>query len=116
MPRSSHWTNSPNAPKPLDQYTTVKVTHPFHPLFGREYLFVSYGHNWGEYRVCYKDEAGLLASLPASWTDVVAPDPVVVVSEGKAYFRLEDLRGLASLLSGLGSGREDTRRRSKNRQ
>ena len=37
-------------------------------------------------------------SLPAEWTDVVAPDPFVVVSQGRSPFHLESLTRLADLV------------------
>jgi hypothetical protein len=37
-------------------------------------------------------------SLPADWTDLVAPDPFVVVSAGRSPFRPADLLQLAALL------------------
>ena len=32
------------------------MTHPFHPWSGREFLFLSVGHNWGEDRVFFLDD------------------------------------------------------------
>ena len=51
-----------------------KVTHPFHPLFGRKFDLLTHRRNWGEDRVYYQNEDGGLRSWPAHWTDVV---PVV---------------------------------------
>jgi hypothetical protein len=79
----------------------VRVTHPFHPLCGREFEFVARRNNWGEDRVCFHDERGELKSLPAAWTDVVEPDPFVVVAAGRSPFRVEDLLALADLLASL---------------
>lgn len=59
-------------------------------------------HNWGDDRVYYHDANGRLASIPTSWTDVVAPDPVVALSAGRSPFRLEDLLELARLVAVLG--------------
>jgi hypothetical protein len=39
-----------------------------------------------------------MASIPASWTNVVGEDPFVVVAAGRAYFRPKDLLGLGDLL------------------
>jgi hypothetical protein len=39
--------------------------------------------------------------LPAHWTDAVPADPFVVMSAGRAYVRLDDLRHLRALLDGL---------------
>jgi len=41
------------------------VTHPFHPLSGRDFEVVAYRQNWGEDRVCLHDENGQLFSLSA---------------------------------------------------
>jgi hypothetical protein len=46
---------------------------------------------WGEERVYYRDPTGRMRFLPARWTSVAAPDPFVVISAERAYFRLEDL-------------------------
>jgi len=77
------------------------VTHPFHPLRGREYDLVDYRHFWSEDRVVYVDETGAARSLPARWTSAVAEDPAVVVSAGRAHFRVVDLLELATLVRGL---------------
>jgi hypothetical protein len=57
------------------------VTHPFHPLTGRDFEFVAYRQNWGEDRVHLHDENGQLFSLPPAWTDAVVADPFVVVTQ-----------------------------------
>jgi hypothetical protein len=70
---------------------TFQVTHPFHPLRGREFTLVTYHRNWGEHRVYFHDDAGQLVSLPAQWTSIFPADPYVVVSAGRASFRVQDL-------------------------
>jgi Family of unknown function (DUF5372) len=62
------------------------VTHPFHPLSGRDFEFVVYRQNWGEDRVHLRDESGQLFSMPAGWTDVAAPDPFVVIAVDRCPF------------------------------
>ena len=76
------------------------MTHPFHPLWGREYDLIDYRHFWSEDRVVYVDETGEARSLPARWTSAVAEDPVVVVSAGRSHFRVADLLELAKLVGG----------------
>jgi len=39
--------------------------------------------------------------LPASWTDAVAPDPFVVVADGRSPVRIDDMLRLALLLQEL---------------
>ena len=90
-----------NAPGGDDSAQTFRVTHPFHPLHGQRFPLITIRHNWGNDRVCYRDQDGQLASLPAGWTDVVAPDPVVALSAGRSPFRLADLLELARLVAAL---------------
>jgi len=75
----------------------VRVTHPFHPLSGRDFEFVACRQNWGEDRVHLHDENGQLFSLPAAWTDVAAADPFVVVAAGRCPFTTDGLLALADL-------------------
>jgi len=37
-------------------------------------------------------------ALPASWTDLVPPDPFVAVAAGRSLFRADDLLELAQLV------------------
>jgi len=76
----------------------VRVTHPFHPLSGREYEFVEHRQNWGEDRVCLRDEDGELFSLLAGWTDVAAVDPFTVIAAGRCPFTTDDLLAVADLV------------------
>jgi len=73
------------------------VTHPFHPLAGRDFEFVVCRQNWGEDRVHLHDENGRLFSLPAGWTDAVASDPCVVIAAGRCPFTTAGLLALADL-------------------
>ena len=99
----ARWIDSSNAPDPSDLSVLprVRVTHPFHPWAGRELEFVKRRHNWRADRVYVRDDAGVLASLPAEWTDAVPEDPFVVVASGRAAFHLEGLLVLAELVASL---------------
>lgn len=77
------------------------MTHVFHPLFEREFELVQRQHTWGGDRVYFHDDSGRLTSLPARWTSVVAPDPFVVVSAGRAMFRVSDLLAMTELCAQL---------------
>ena len=77
------------------------MTHPFHPLAGREFPLVNYTFCWGEARVYYYDDAGSLGSLPARWTSAGPPDPFVEISAGRSPFRVEDLLELSALIDGI---------------
>jgi hypothetical protein len=85
------------------------VTHPFHPLAGRDFEFVAYRQNWGEDRVHLHDEHGQLFSLPAAWTDVAAADPFVVIAAGRCPFTPGGLLALADLADRLRAQADDSR-------
>ena len=70
---------------------------------------MAFRQNWGEERVYFHSESGRLVSIPASWTDVLPPDPFVVVSAGRALFRMEDLMTLIRLIEGWDNNNEETK-------
>jgi hypothetical protein len=80
-----------------------RVIHPFHPWFGRQFELVAHKSAWGEDRVYFYNEEQQLVALPASWTDVVAADPFVLIAEGRALFRADDLFELVELVRCLSS-------------
>ena len=82
------------------------MTHPFHPLAGRDFEFVEHRQNWGEDRVHLHDENGQLFSLPAGWTDATAADPFVVIAAGRCPFTTDGLLALADLAGRLGARRD----------
>jgi len=51
--------------------------------------------------VYFHKEGEHLVSVPASWTDIIAEDPVVQLGAGRALFRALDLIELAQLLKAL---------------
>jgi hypothetical protein len=79
----------------------VRVTHRFHPWFGREFVFVDRRLAWDEDRVSFVGEDGAVASLPAAWTDIDPVDPFVVMAAGRCPFRIADLLAVADLLDAL---------------
>jgi hypothetical protein len=80
------------------------VTHPFHPLHGREFEVIEYHRAWGEERVYFLDAAGHMQRLPVSWTDVAGEDVFVAMAAGRSPLRVEDLLQLADLLDRLRVG------------
>ena len=62
---------------------------------------VTYLQTWGEHRVYFHKEGEHLVSVPATWTDIVAEDPVVQLAAGRALFRALDLIELAQLVRRL---------------
>jgi hypothetical protein len=84
---------------PSGETQFVRVTHPFHPLHGREFTLVDYRNTWGEEHVYFHDYSGRLRRLPASWTSVAAPCAFEVISAGRSHFRVEDLLRLVALIA-----------------
>jgi Family of unknown function (DUF5372) len=74
------------------------VTHPFHPLAGRDFEFVAYRQNWGEDRVHLHDENGRVFSLLAGWTDASPADPFMVIADGRCPFTTDGLLAVADLI------------------
>jgi hypothetical protein len=84
---------------------SIRITHPFHPLCGREIDVVQRRSQWGEDRIFYRDPDGYLLSMPARWTSAEAEDPFVVVAAGRSRFRAADLIDLAALVRTLRTGK-----------
>ena len=81
----------------------VRVTHPFHPWAGREFVFVAVRQTWADDRVFFLDQDGIQHSLPVGWTDAAGPDVFVTVAAGRSPFRAADLLALRQLVDGLGA-------------
>jgi hypothetical protein len=60
----------------------VRITHPFHPLAGREIELMCRRLHWGDDRIAYRDEAGRLCWIAADLTDVDPPDDYQRVAAG----------------------------------
>ncbi|MEW6048532.1 MAG: DUF5372 family protein, partial [Bacillota bacterium] len=104
--RPCPWTKSSIAPQGARAPGRFRVVHPYHPLSGQEFELVSWCQAWGEDRVFFEDASGRVCSIPASWTDVAAPDPFVALAAGRSLFRFEDLRRLVALVRDLQSSPE----------
>ena len=82
------------------------MTHPFHPLHGREFPLVEIKSVMGVELVHYTADDGALRSIRRGWTSVACEDPFVRVGSGRSAFRVPDLLALGSLLESLeGAGR-----------
>ena len=49
---------SSTTPDPAVVQRTVRVTHPFHPWCGREFVFIAVRQTWGEDRAFFFDDDG----------------------------------------------------------
>ena len=74
------------------------MTHRFHPLFGREFIFAGVRQTWGENRVFFLDDEGSQHSMPVGWTDAAEPDVFVAMASGRSAFRVSDLIALVRMV------------------
>lgn len=84
------------------------MTHPFHPLVGRRLPCVGRRYNRHGERILLQTEESSIWSVPPQWTDLVSPDPAVVMGNGQAIVRFADLMELADLVDRI-SGQSATR-------
>jgi hypothetical protein len=79
----------------------VRITHPFHPLSGREVACVGKRYNRYGRRLLLRVDDVTVCSVPPQWTDLVAPDPEIVIGEYRALLRVADLLELERLVDQL---------------
>ena len=79
----------------------VRITHPFHPFSGRQLSCVGERYNRYGMRLLLQIDNHSVCSVPPQWTDVVAPDPEIVLGEQRALFRVVDLLDLTRLVDRL---------------
>jgi hypothetical protein len=90
-----------NARSPVTWTRLVRVTHPFHPLSGKSLICVGEQYNRHGTRLLLRIDEESVRSVPRQWTDVVAPDPEVVLGGGRALVRVSDLVELSELVERL---------------
>jgi len=95
------WRSQSTAPVSTSEHETVRVTHPFHPWFTHEFVFVRHANAWSQDRVFFFGHDGSMQSLPTSWTDFGEPDVFVARSAGRSAFRVQDLLDLLEIMEGI---------------
>ena len=91
-----------NANASLAATPLVRITHPFHPLSGRQFVCVGKRHNRYGARLLLQIDDAAVFSVPPQWTDIVAPDLEVVIGKRRSLFRVADLMELAGFVERLG--------------
>ena len=81
------------------------MTHPFHPLHGREFELIEVRTALGVEWVHYTGDDGTLRTIRLAFTSAAAVDPFVRVAGGRSAFRVSDLLALAALLDSLDGDR-----------
>ncbi len=77
------------------------MTHPFHPLSGRQLICVGDRYNRFGMTLLLEVNDGAICAVPPQWTDVVAADPEIILGGQRALFRVADLLELACLVDRL---------------
>jgi hypothetical protein len=67
------------------------VTHPSHPLSGQKLVCIAKRYSPYGMRLLLRDDRDRVWSVPPQWTDVVTPDPEVVLGGARAVARVADL-------------------------
>jgi hypothetical protein len=83
---------------------TFHIIHPFHPLKNISFEVCAIRKLPSEWRLFYFNQKGNKTSVALEWTDIAPPDPYIVVSAGRALFRVEDLLRLMLLQRGIRKG------------
>lgn len=68
-------------------------------MYGKEFRFIGYRRGWKEEKVWFLLEDESTCSVPLAWSDLQLPDPYLVIGEGRAAFRVEDLLRLSELIA-----------------
>jgi hypothetical protein len=106
-------TNRSTAYRAREITASVRVTHPFHPLFGKAIDCIERRIGFGDDLLFYRDHLGYVTALPTRWTSVETEDPFLVVSAGRSNFRVTDLIDLASLITEIQSALQALRDRNE---
>lgn len=87
-----------NANASLAPARLVRITHPFHPFSGQQFVCIGERYNRYGVRLLLQIDDETVCSVPPQWTDRVAPDLEIVMGEQRALFRVTDLVELARLI------------------
>ena len=90
------------APIPNQEVRRIRITHPFHPLSGRQFDLVEHRCIFAESFVYFHDDAGHLREIPAAWTDFVKGDAFVEMAAGRSPLHAGCLLQLCDLMDRLG--------------
>jgi Family of unknown function (DUF5372) len=86
------------APQANQDCRRVQITHPFHPLRGKQFDLVEHRCIFRESYVYFQDNSGQLREIPAAWTDFVAADAFVQLAAGRSPLHSRCLLELAELV------------------
>ncbi len=100
---SSTYSTTPDTTSAAAQ---VRVTHPYHPLLGQQFVVVAQRSSRHGDRVWYERADGSVATIPREWTDMADSEPFVELAEGRCHFRPADLAELAEHIVRIQGGQQ----------
>ena len=92
------------APGTGEEKRQVRITHPFHPLFGKQFDLIEQRYIYTESYLYFHDEHGHLREIPAMWTDFVKVDAYVELAGGRSPLHAVHLLELAELVKHMAKG------------
>ncbi len=91
-----------NAPSialiPNKEGRQIRITHPFHPLSGKQFDLVEHRRIFAESFVYFHDAEGHLREIPSAWTDFVKGDAFVEMAAGGSQLHAGCLLELCDLV------------------
>jgi len=67
-------------------------------MYGKKFKVIESKKVCNEDWLYYINDQGQYRSIPAKWTNLCTPDPFVEISQGRSYFRYDELLSLSNLL------------------
>jgi Family of unknown function (DUF5372) len=89
------------APGLTNESRQFRITHPFHPLRGREFDLVEHKCIYAESYLFFYDSFGHLLQIPAVWTDFLKTDAFIKVAAGRSPLHADYLLQLVEVLRHL---------------
>jgi len=86
------------APITREECRQVRITHPFHPLYGKQFELIEHRFIFTESYVYFHDASDHLREIPAVWTDFVKGDSFVELAAGCSPLHAGSLLELADLV------------------
>jgi len=96
-----------NAPITPEISRRIRITHPFHPLSGKQFDLLEHRRIYSESYIYFHDDCDEMRVIPAIWTDFVKMDAFVEMAAGTSPLHAACLLELADLCN------KERRRRMK---
>jgi len=86
------------APVSGQERRQFRITHPFHPSYGRTFEVAEHRWVYTQSILFFEDQWGSLQQIPAVWTDFLKEDPFCEIAAGRSPLHGGCLVPLAEML------------------